>query len=63
MQQIVYDIFNVAEYWLYYLGDITGLGYQMINYILFIGLQPGLIVIFFILWRLEIKKNKLRNKS
>jgi len=63
MQQLVNDIFNLAEYWLNYLGDITGLGYQMINYILFIGLQPGLIIIFFILWRLEIKKNKLRNNK
>ena len=63
MQQLVNDIFSLAEYWLNYLGDITGLGYQMINYILFIGLQPGLIIIFFILWRLEIKKNKLRNNK
>lgn len=58
MQQIIYDIFNIAEYWLNYFGNITGLGYQMINYILFIFLQPSLILLFFILWRKEVKKNK-----
>ena len=31
-------------------GDITGLGYNLINILIFILLQPALILIFFTLW-------------
>ena len=42
-------------------GDWTGLGYNLINILIFIILQPALILLFFILWRIEVgrrKKNK-----
>ena len=59
MQEIIYKIFNIAEAALIFLGNITGLGYEMVNYILFIYIQPGLIILFFILWRREKKKKRL----
>ena len=59
MQEIVYKIFNIAEAALIFLGNITGLGYEMVNYLLFIYIQPGLIILFFILWRREKKKKRL----
>ena len=62
MQQIIYDIFNWAEGNLIYLGKVTGLGYMWVNYLIFIVLQPFLILLFFILWRKEVKKNKSKNK-
>ena len=34
-------------------GDITGLGYNLINILIFILLQPALIFIFFTLWIVE----------
>jgi len=37
-------------------GDFTGLGYNLANIVLFVILQPALIVLFFILWRWEVKK-------
>jgi hypothetical protein len=59
MQEIIYKIFNIAEAALIFLGNITGLGYEMVNYLLFIYIQPGLIILFFILWRREKKKKRL----
>jgi len=34
-----------------------GLGYMVVNILLFVIIQPSLILIFFILWRKEKKKN------
>ena len=39
-------------------GDWTGLGYNLINILIFIILQPLLILVFFILWRHEVKKRR-----
>ena len=33
-----------------------GFGYNLANLIIFVILQPGLILLFFILWRQEKKK-------
>jgi|TARA_R110001583_G_scaffold172124_1_gene325831 hypothetical protein len=38
-------------------GDKTGMGYQLANLVIFIFLQPGLILLFFILWRREKRKS------
>ena len=58
MQEIIYKIFKIAVAALNFLGNKTGLGYEMINYLLFICIQPGLIILFFVLWRKEKKKKK-----
>ena len=42
-------------------GDITGLGYSLINILIFIVLQPSLIMLFLTLWIYE--KNKKRGLS
>ena len=63
MQEIIYKIFNIAEAALIFLGNITGLGYEMVNYLLFIYIQPGLIILFFILWRREKKNEKFDFKN
>ena len=34
-----------------------GLGYMIANILIFVIIQPSLILIFFILWRIEKKKN------
>ena len=39
-------------------GDWTGLGYNLLNIIIFIILQPLLILLFFILWRIEVFRRK-----
>lgn len=45
---------------LQYIGIVTGMGYNLANIVIFVILQPALILLFFILWRKEKKKN--RNK-
>jgi hypothetical protein len=40
------------------IGDVTGMGYNLANIVLFVILQPGLIVLFFVLWRREVRKNR-----
>ena len=40
------------------IGDVTDMGYNLANLVIFVILQPGLILLFFILWRLEKRKNK-----
>ena len=41
-----------------------GLGYMVVNILIFVIIQPSLILLFFILWRNEKKKNRYnQNKS
>ena len=37
--------------------DFTGLGYETTNILIFVIIQPGLIIIFYLLWRSEKKNN------
>ena len=53
--------FDKSVFFLNRLSDFTGLTYWEINVLIFVILQPGLILIFFILWRLEKIKNKKNN--
>jgi hypothetical protein len=41
------------------IGEVTGMGYELANIVIFVFLQPGLILLFFILWRFE-KKRKVK---
>jgi len=45
------------------IGEVTGMGYELANIVLFVILQPGLILLFFILWRRQkkINSNNLNN--
>ena len=38
------------------IGNVTGMGYELANIVIFVILQPALILLFFILWRMEKKK-------
>ena len=39
------------------IGEVTGMGYELANIVIFVILQPGLILLFFILWRNQINRN------
>ena len=39
------------------IGEVTGMGYELANIVIFVILQPGLIFLFFILWRNQKNKN------
>jgi len=54
---MIEEFFNLCVYILVVIGDVTGMGYQLANIVIFVVLQPLLILIFFILWLNEKKKN------
>jgi hypothetical protein len=63
-ENIIRDIFNLCVYILQVIGGAPGEfrhGYYLANLIIFVLLQPALIILFFILWRKEKKKNKNTN--
>ena len=39
------------------IGNVTGMGYELANIVIFVILQPALILLFFVLWRKEVNKN------
>ena len=45
------------------IGEVTGMVYELANIVIFVILQPGLILLFFILWRRQkkINSNNLNN--
>ena len=61
-EKFVTDVFMICVFVLQVIGGSPGefgYGYYLANILIFVILQPGLIVLFFVLWRLEKKKNKL----
>ena len=54
--ELVDFIFKVCVFILVDLVNFFGISYELINIIIFVILQPALILLFFILWRKERKK-------
>ena len=54
--ELIDFIFKMCVIILVDLSNFLGLSYEAVNIIIFIFLQPGLILLFFILWRRERKK-------
>ena len=53
--------FDVCVYILQCLGGSCGqygLGYEIANILIFVIIQPALIILFFLLWQRERNKNK-----
>ena len=55
---MINDFFNWCVWVLEVIGNVTGMGYELANIVIFVILQPALILLFFILWRIEKRKNK-----
>jgi len=51
----VNEFFNWCVLAIAWFGDITGMGYNLANIVIFVFFQPFLILLFFYLWL----KNKL----
>lgn len=65
-EELITNFFMLCVYALQVIGGSPGeygLGYYLANILIFVILQPSLILIFFILWRLEKRKNKSENTS
>ena len=57
--ELIDFIFKICVIVLVDLAELLGLSYEALNIIIFIIIQPALILLFFILWRIEKRKNKL----
>jgi len=53
---MINDFFNWCVLVLEIMAEIMGISYELINILIFVILQPLLILIFFYLWRKETKK-------
>ena len=45
---MINDFFNFCVYVLEVIGTITGMGYELANIVIFVILQPALILVFYI---------------
>jgi len=55
---MITDFFNWCVLVLEIIGDLTGMGYELANIVIFVIIQPSLILLFYILWKKEKRKNK-----
>jgi uncharacterized membrane protein len=53
---IIYKFFYWCVDVLIWIGDITGMGYMLANIVIFVILQPALILLFMFLWLKERRK-------
>ena len=56
--ELIDFVFKVCVIVLVDLANLIGISYETINIIIFVFLQPALILLFFILWRKERRKKK-----
>ena len=59
-EKFITDFFLWCVYILQVIGGAPGefgIGYYLANIVIFVFLQPALIILFFILWRKEKRKN------
>ena len=59
MGEFLIQLYDGAYNTLQLLGGNTDLGYMLVNFLIFVFIQPGLIILFFFPWRKERNKNLL----
>ena len=57
--ELIDFVFKVCVIVLVDLANLIGISYEAINIVIFVFLQPALVLLFFILWRKERRKNKV----
>jgi len=55
---MINKFFNWCVLVLEIIGDLTGLGYEEANILIFVIIQTRLIIIFYLLWKYEKKRNR-----
>ena len=66
-ERIMFEVLGNSIEWVFFLcvdimhlvGFLTNTNYKDINTIIFLILQPALILLFFVLWRLEKRRGKI----
>ena len=59
-------LFGICVYILQVIGGSSGefgFGYYLANIVIFVVIQPGLILLFFLLWRKEKRANQVFKKT
>ena len=62
LEKFITDFFMWCVYILQVIGGTPGefgFGYYLANIVIFVFLQPALMILFFILWRKEKRKNNI----
>ena len=54
--QLISDFFFWCVHVLEVIGEVTGMGYALANIVIFVILEPALIILFFYLWIKERRK-------
>ena len=57
--RMIHDFFNWCVWVLEVIGHQTGWGYELANIIIFVIIEPTLIVLFFVMW---IRERKIRRQ-
>ena len=57
MEELINDFFRWCVEALVWIGNLTGMGYELANIAIFVILQPLLILTFLMLWLRERKKS------
>ncbi len=57
IETLISDFFYWCVYVLEVIGDVTGMGYALANIVIFVILEPALILVFMFLWLRERKRN------
>jgi len=60
MTELINNFFRWCVEVLVWIGNVTGMGYELANIVIFVILQPLLILIFLILWLRARKKIKIK---
>jgi hypothetical protein len=50
LETLITNFFYWCVYVLEVIGDITGMGYMLVNIVIFVVIEPLLILLFFYLW-------------
>ena len=51
LSEIITIIFQVCCGIIYLIGEVTGMGYELANLVIFVILHPLITLMFFVLWR------------
>ena len=54
---LISDFFFWCVHVLEVIGEVTGMGYALANIVIFVFLEPALIILFIYLWLKERRKN------
>lgn len=56
-------IFKLCVFILVDIADFFGISYEAVNIIIFIIIQPSLIIALFVLWQIEKNRNQKKNMT